>query len=102
MFFEMSRVEKFILETVHFTWMVSASQRIIILVQSLHDHLFEKEKNLKTSLNWQAFVTLITKEVGSQLPTKLPRTYLSYQRARIQTAKKTANGESSIEISEAI
>ena len=44
MFFEMSRVEKFILETVHFTWMVSASQRIIILVQSLHDHLFEKEK----------------------------------------------------------
>ena len=44
MFFEMSRVEKFILETVHFTWMVSASQRVIILVQSLHDHLFEKEK----------------------------------------------------------
>ena len=72
-FFEMSRVEKFILETVHFTWMVSASQRIIILVQSLHDHLFEKEKNIKTSLNWQAFVTLITKEVGSQLRTKLQR-----------------------------
>ena len=67
MFFEMSRVEKFILETVHFTWMVSASQRIIILVQSLHDHLFEKEKNIKTSLNWQAFVTLITKEVGYEL-----------------------------------
>ena len=43
-FFEMSWVEKFILETVHFTWMVSASQRIIILVQSLHDHLYEKEK----------------------------------------------------------
>lgn len=72
-FFEMSWVEKFILETVHFTWMVSASQRIIILVQSLHDHLFEKEKNIKTSLNWQASVTLITKEVGSQLRTKLPR-----------------------------
>ena len=47
----MSRVERFILETVQITWMVSASQRIIILVQSLHDNLFEKEKNIKTSLN---------------------------------------------------
>ena len=69
-FFEVSRVEKFILETVHFTWMVSASQRIIILVQSLHDHLFEKEKKISRLLST---VTLITKEVWSQLRTKLPR-----------------------------
>ena len=51
-FFETSREEKCILETEHFTWMVSASQRIIILVQSLHDHLWEKQKSIKTSLNW--------------------------------------------------
>ena len=43
-FFEMSQVEKLTLETVHFTWMVSASQRIVILVQSLHDHLLKKKK----------------------------------------------------------
>ena len=43
-FFEMKRVEKYILKTEHFTWMMSASQRIIIFVKSLHDHLLEKER----------------------------------------------------------